>query len=110
MGGCKWRRCCRRWRRPEPLHSAGHVRPRVRSYRVMTHSKLAFASVASARVRVPQEVVMRSVADEAVMLHLKTEQYFGLNPVGRRFVELMIQSTDVRSAVETLLDEYDVDE
>lgn len=60
------------------------------------------------RVRLSPQVRMQRTGDEAVLLDLATEQYFGLNAVGTRLWELLQQDSDVSAAYRTLLAEYDV--
>jgi len=51
---------------------------------------------------------MQRTGDEAVLLDLASEQYFGLNKVGTRLWELLQQDGDMSAAYRTLLAEYDV--
>ncbi len=51
---------------------------------------------------------MQQTGDEAVILDLASEQYFGLNAVGTRMMQLLQHDPDVQAAYRTLLDEYDV--
>jgi hypothetical protein len=60
-------------------------------------------------VQVPTEVLMRPLGDEAVLLHLGTETYFGLDEVGARFWHALTERASVEAAFETLRDLYDVD-
>jgi hypothetical protein len=43
-----------------------------------------------------------------VLLNLKSENYFGRDPVGTRMWTLLATSDSIQSAYEALLDEYDV--
>ena len=61
-------------------------------------------------VKIWDDVVSRDLEGEAVILNLETEHYFGLDPVGRRVLEALTDSRDVRSAVATLIREFEVDE
>jgi hypothetical protein len=45
---------------------------------------------------------------EAVILHLKSGNYYGLNPVGSRIWHLIQEVRTVGAVLETLLEEYDV--
>ena len=62
------------------------------------------------KLRIPEDVIYRDLAGEAVILNLKTGTYFGLDPVGTRMWSLIaeLQSTD--KVVEVLLSEYEVEE
>ncbi len=46
---------------------------------------------------------------EFVMLDLRDNTYYGLNPVGRRIWELIQQPVKVSQVRDSLLEEYDVD-
>jgi hypothetical protein len=59
---------------------------------------------------VSQQALTQFVAGEAVLLDLKSEKYFGLNPVGARFWQLIQESGDAASVRQQLLREYDVSE
>jgi hypothetical protein len=60
-------------------------------------------------VQVPAEVLMRRLGDEAVLLHLGTETYFGLDEVGARFWQALVEKRSAEAAFEALRDLYDVD-
>jgi hypothetical protein len=51
---------------------------------------------------------MQRTGDEAILLDLASEHYFGLNAVGTRLWELLQQDGDMSAAYRTLLAEYDV--
>lgn len=55
-------------------------------------------------------MLTRSVGDETVLLDLANEEYFGLEGVGARFVELAGGGATYGETVAALLDEYDVSE
>jgi hypothetical protein len=63
----------------------------------------------SARVTIPEKVVLREVEDEAVILNLNNEQYYGLDAVGTRFWIVLTTSASIQEAIDALLAEYDVD-
>jgi hypothetical protein len=50
-----------------------------------------------------------AVGDEAVLLHLKSETYLGLDAVGTRMWNLLTASDSIERAYEALLQEYDVE-
>jgi len=64
---------------------------------------LACRARPSARVRLQQ------TGDEAVLLDLASEFYFGLDAVGVHVWRLLEQDPDVRHAFDILAREYDVD-
>jgi hypothetical protein len=61
------------------------------------------------RVAVAPDVMFRAVGEESVLLHLKSETYLGLDPVGTRMWTALTESDSIQSAYEALLGEYEVD-
>ena len=61
------------------------------------------------RVRVPDDVLISHLQDEAVILNLKSERYFGLDNVGTRMLSALSESNSIEGAYELLVAEYDVD-
>jgi len=53
-------------------------------------------------------VLFKDLGDEAVLLDLDTETYFGLNAVGTRFWKLVTTAPTIRDALEVMLGEFDV--
>ena len=62
------------------------------------------------QVTIPENVVVRELAGEAVLLHLGTGVYFGLDAVGARIWQLLAERQDTEAVLTLLLQEYDVDE
>ncbi len=62
----------------------------------------------SRKVKVPSTVLMQAVGDEAVLLNLANEQYYGLDEVGTRFWQVLTTSADTDTAVSRLIEEFDV--
>ena len=62
----------------------------------------------SNRARTAPEVMIQEVGGESVLLDLKTERYLGLNEVGTRMWQVLLDSDSIQTAYETLLAEYDV--
>ena len=63
----------------------------------------------SDRVTVPDDVLISHLQDEAVILNLDSERYYGLDDVGTRFVSVLTTSDTIETAYERLRNEYDVD-
>jgi hypothetical protein len=57
---------------------------------------------------VTEDTLINVIEGESVLLNLKSESYFGLDPVGTRMWTLLTTSDSIQSAYEALLDEYDV--
>jgi hypothetical protein len=53
--------------------------------------------------------VSRDLAGEAVILHLTSGQYYGLDPVGARIWNLLQQPITVQKLLDTILAEYEVE-
>jgi len=66
------------------------------------------AAALPARFRVADHVVMRRVDDELLMLNLANENYYGLNEVGARVMQLAETGISVAEAVAQLAGEFDV--
>jgi len=62
----------------------------------------------SDRVRIAPEVMIREVGGESVILDLKTERYLGLDEVGTRMWQVLMDSASIQAAYEKLLEEYEV--
>ena len=63
----------------------------------------------SDRVRVPDDVLISNLQEEAVILNLDSERYFGLDGVGTRFLSVLTASDSIEDAYKRLRSEYDVD-
>jgi Coenzyme PQQ synthesis protein D (PqqD) len=59
-------------------------------------------------VRIAPDVMIREVGGESVILDLKTERYLGLDEVGTRMWQVLMDSASIQSAYDTLLAEYEV--
>lgn len=53
------------------------------------------------------DVVFRDLGGEAVLLHLGTATYFGLDDVGTRVWHLVVEGRSVREVCQALTAEYD---
>ena len=53
-------------------------------------------------------VLCKDLGDEAILLDLETETYFGLNAAGSRLFKLLTTTPTIRDAFAAMLDEYDV--
>lgn len=64
---------------------------------------------AEAQLFSPENVLTRMVGDELVLLHMDTEIYFGLDPVGVAMWEAICKAGTIARAHEALAPLYDVD-
>jgi hypothetical protein len=55
------------------------------------------------------EVLFQTVGDEAVLLDLSSENYFGLDPVGTRVWSLLSDDASLQRAFDRLLEEFEVE-
>lgn len=60
-------------------------------------------------MRISEEVLFQEVSGEAVLLDLKSEQYFGLDKVGTHVWQLLNENLPEESIVDQLLERYEVD-
>lgn len=63
-----------------------------------------------ARLKLTANVVTRRVGEETVLLDLASGTYFGLDPVGSRFLELLETHETVAAVIPVMLGEFDVTE
>ena len=56
------------------------------------------------------DVLVRELDGEAVILHLGDESYYGLNESGTRMWQLLTTSPTIEASMKTLLEEFDVEE
>lgn len=59
-------------------------------------------------VGVPPDVIYRGVDQETVVLNLETGVYFGLDDVGARIWQLIVERGSLRAVRAALVDEFDV--
>lgn len=74
---------------------------------LMTENLLPWDELRERRVTVPRHVVHRSFAAETVLLNIQTGHYHGMDPVGGRFFETLIASSNVAAATAALAGEYE---
>jgi hypothetical protein len=61
------------------------------------------------RLTIPASVVTRTVGDETVILDLESGTYFGLDPVGSRFLELLGEHRTLGAVLPVMLEEFEVE-
>ena len=62
------------------------------------------------RVRVSDEVLFQELQGEAVLLNLDSGVYFGLDPVGTRIWQLIIEKEQLLEVTRSMVAEFDVSE
>jgi len=63
----------------------------------------------NATIKPSSDALFQLLAGETVLLNIRTEQYFGLDPVGTRIWELLIDSGSASAVQEKLEQEFEVD-
>lgn len=63
----------------------------------------------SSRLAVSEDVMVRQVGDETVLLDLKSMRYMGLDDVSSRMWQLLTAGDSIQSAYEALAAEFDVE-
>lgn len=61
------------------------------------------------KLRIAEGTLVRDLDGEAILLNIKTEQYYGLDEVGTRMLVALTESASVQAALDQLLEEYEVD-
>ena len=62
----------------------------------------------SSKVTIPSQVMARQVGDEQVILDLASGTYYGLDPVGARIWQLLVDGKTLQQARDIMLAEYEV--
>ncbi len=61
------------------------------------------------KFKISPDILSQIIDDETVLLDMKSENYFGLNDVGSKALELLKEGTDIESVVQDLLQLYNVE-
>jgi hypothetical protein len=66
---------------------------------------------AETKWKVNQEVLSSKIDDEAILMSIAADSYFGLDPVGSRIWEILsTEAASVDELIAILIEEYEVDE
>ena len=57
----------------------------------------------------PDGVLVQELQGESVLLNVNTEYYYGLDEVGTRMWTVLSEAPSIADAIDTLLDEYEVE-
>ncbi len=63
----------------------------------------------SDRVEISEDILFKELDEEAVILDLSRGIYFGLDPVGRRVWELLVEHNVIGDVIDSLVEEFDVE-
>ncbi|MGK0420578.1 MAG: hypothetical protein ACJAT9_000236 [Polaribacter sp.] len=61
-------------------------------------------------IKANNKILFQKLGKEAVILHLDSEEYFGLDEIGTRIWEVLKQEGSTEKALSILLEEYNVEE
>ena len=61
------------------------------------------------QVQIGESVIFQKLKDEAILLNMETQHYFGLNGVATRMWELMLESGETGLVVEKIAEGYSAD-
>src|SRR6476646_1643629 len=108
-----WQIYCRK---PCPCRSLAHNYPRAYPYvltllrpKAIVEPLFAVSWRGFMRLRIADDVVVRDLAGESVLLNLSTGTYFGLDAVGTRLWHLIAEHGATTLVLKILLTEYKVD-
>ena len=61
------------------------------------------------KIKRSNDILFQDIQDEIIILNMNNENYLGLDKVGARFWNILINPDSVKDAYEQLLDEFDVE-
>jgi hypothetical protein len=61
-------------------------------------------------IKVSDQILFQKLGNEAVILHLHSEEYFGLDEVGTKIWEVLVETGSIDAALPVLLNEFDTEE
>jgi len=66
-------------------------------------------SILARGVTIPDDVLMRELDGESIILNLASERYYGLDDVGTHMWQLLATTSTIEEVYEILLTEYEVE-
>ena len=63
----------------------------------------------TAKLSVADDILVKELEKESVILNLKNESYYGLDEVGTRMWKVLTSSESIQTAFGALLEEYEVE-
>lgn len=60
-------------------------------------------------VSFPTHIIFQEFDDESVLLDIRTQEHFGLDPIANEFVKNIYKGASSRHACELILQDYDVE-
>ncbi len=62
------------------------------------------------KVQIPSNILLQELDDEAVLLNLNEEHYYGLDRIGLRFWNLLAKHENTEDVIKQMLVEFDATE
>ena len=59
-------------------------------------------------ISLPAHIMFQEFDDEAILLDIRTQEHFGLNPIANEFLKSIHQGSTPRDAFSFILESYDV--
>ncbi len=87
-----------------------HPLTRVQEFRARGFTAKNMSGIWAQKIELSEDVLHQELSGETVLLNLKTEHYFGLDPVGTRIWQVLGETASAETVIARLLDEYEVDE
>jgi bifunctional pyridoxal-dependent enzyme with beta-cystathionase and maltose regulon repressor activities len=66
-------------------------------------------SILLKKIALAPDIVVQQIDKDLVLLNMNTEHYYGLDPVGSHFWQLIAENNNTSAAIDLLLLEYEVD-
>lgn len=93
---------------PANGYNMAGIRPSTTDDRSFISFTIMVEIAFSKQVVVAPDTLINIVGEEAVLLNLKNEQYYGLDPMGTSMWQALTSHASIQAAYEKLLDEYEV--
>ncbi len=76
----------------------------------MSESSGAVPVALKSRVRVHEDVLFQELQGEVVLLNLNSGMYFGLDPVGARMWQLIVEKEELEAVARSIVEDFEVGE
>lgn len=63
----------------------------------------------SQKVILSEDVLIQTLSEEAVLLNIASEEYFGLDEIGTSMITALTEAESIEGAFQQLLEEYEVE-
>jgi hypothetical protein len=76
---------------------------------VSLHQQICYVFKFKGMYKANSQILFQKLGNEAVILHLQSEEYFGLDEVGTRIWEVLTEAGSIEKAIPLLLQEFEVE-